>query len=221
MEIYATDDEGYSIISFASELPVPFTRNKMGKSSWLDCGTVPINLKPGSIQFKTLWNLHPDVHSEIVMYGKKVKIPRYQQSYLQDYKFSGAVSKQVPLPDEMLSYLKWANSLGYGDFQQVLVNWYQNGENYIGSHSDDESQLVENSPIVTITLCGPGEPRKFRIRAKDEQKTIQKDIETKNGDVLVMGGKFQKEFKHEIVKMTGKSALKAGARISITLRQFK
>lgn len=36
-----------------------------------------------------------------------------------------------------------------------------------------------------------------------------------------MGGNFQKEFKHEIVKMTGASAAAAGKRISITLRQFK
>jgi len=36
-----------------------------------------------------------------------------------------------------------------------------------------------------------------------------------------MGGTFQSEFKHEIVKITGKKADEAGPRISITLRQFK
>ena len=35
-----------------------------------------------------------------------------------------------------------------------------------------------------------------------------------------MCGDFQKQHKHEIVKLTGKSVEKAGDRISITLRQF-
>ena len=48
-----------------------------------------------------------------------------------------------------------------------------------------------------------------------------KDITTKNGMVLVMGGNFQKTYKHEIVKMTGKKAENTGRRISITFRQFK
>ena len=130
-------------------------------------------------------------------------------------------------------YLDWMNSLGYGEFNQFLVNWYQDGENYIGSHADDEKQLIPNSPIVSITLCMGGTfdesgnfnlgnnliPRKFRIR--DKNKKIFEDVETTNGLVLVMGGKFQKEFKHEIVKIAGKKASLTGPRISITLRQFK
>lgn len=85
--------------------------------------------------------------------------------------------------------------------------------------SDDESQLVTGSPIVTITLCLEGVPRKFRIRNKSD-KTITKDILTTNGIVLTMGGDFQKEFKHEIVKVTGGAAKKVGPRISLTFRQF-
>ena len=50
---------------------------------------------------------------------------------------------------------------------------------------------------------------------------INVDILTPNGSVLVMGGRFQKKFRHEIVKIGGESAKKVGPRISITLRQFE
>jgi alkylated DNA repair dioxygenase AlkB len=192
----------------------------MGESSWLDVGTLPSRLLPDEDEFLELWVLHPEKHSEIVIMGKRTQIPRYQQSYLEDYKFSGVVAKKIPLPKALAPYLKWANSLGYGEFHQYLVNWYEDGNSYIGSHSDDEKQLVPGSPIVTITLCREGTPRKFRIRAKDAKKTVVEDVLTTNGKILVMGGDFQKEFKHEIVKITGAKAADAGARISITLRQF-
>lgn len=90
-----------------------------------------------------------------------------------------------------------------------------NGLHYIGTHRDDEKQLIKGSPIVTISL---GEERKFRIR--ENSIKIVKDVMTKNGIVLVMGGNFQKDFKHEIVKINVEKGKKVNLRISITLRQF-
>ena len=159
-------------------------------------------------------------HHEIMMYGKLTPVPRFQQAYERDYKFSGTVSEVLPLPDEFRPYMTWANSLGYeGKFNGFLINWYETGENYIGSHADSKTGLVPDSPIITITLALPGELRNFRIR--DLEKQIVKNVPTPNGVVLVMGGKFQSEFKHEIVKLSGKPAEKVGSRISITIRQFK
>ena len=205
-------------------------RERMGNESWLDIRTLPFYLIADADVFQRIWDLHPATSSQVMIVGKLVTIPRYQQSYLRDYKFSGVEAKAIPLPAVLEDYLTWANGLGYGVFNQFLVNWYQDGNNYIGSHADSEAQLVANSPVMTITLCQPSEAdkkgntakpvlRKFRIR--DNEKNIVKDIETANGSVIVMGGAFQKEFKHEIVKITGKKAEEVGPRISITLRQFK
>ena len=215
MKKYERDSDGFVIVEFLDETGPRFKRDIMGKSSWLDSGQLPPNLSVDNEGFQTFWDFHPADRHEIMMYGKKVAVPRYQQAYLRDYKFSGSVSKVLPLPEEFIPYMKWANSLGYeGVFNGFLMNWYEAGENYIGSHADDENQLVPDSPIITITLALPGEPRIFRLR--DREKKIVKDVQTPNGIVLVMGGKFQSEFKHEIVK----TAKKVGARISITIRQF-
>jgi len=202
-----------------TETPMKFEREEMTPLSWLDTGKLPSKLITNEDQFQVLWDLHPETHHEVLIYGELRPIPRWQQSYLRDYKFSGAELKTLPLPDEFKPYMTWANSLGYGKFNSFLVNWYEDGEHYIGAHADSTVQLVPDSPIITITLCLPGQPRKFRLR--DMEKNIVKDVLTPNGVVLVMGGRFQKEFKHEIVKIAGAAAKKAGSRISITLRQFK
>ena len=185
-------------------------RENLG-NSWLDTGYLPKDI---FYDFVTLWNLKPLERAKVMVFGEKT-IPRYNQSYLRDYTFSGVKSKALPLPEQFQIFLTYANSLGYGEFNQVLVNWYE-GEHYIGSHADSESELVEGSPIVTISL---GQERTFRIRNKE--KKIVKDVITKDGLVLVMGTNFQKEFKHEIVKVTGKKVALLKNRISITCRQFK
>lgn len=196
-------------------------RENMTKRSWLDEFDLPEHLS--NTDFGMLWDMHPKIRNKVIMYGKEVPVPRFQQSYGRDYKFSGAVSKALPIPDEIkpfVDFCNWVYDLPGEGFNEILVNWYENGNNYIGSHSDDESQIVPGSPIVTITLAAPGELRKFRIRDKST-KNVVKDVLTHHGMVLVMGGDFQREFKHEIVKITGAAAENVGARISITLRQFK
>ncbi len=191
----------------------------LSKHSWLDVFDIDSGLLPDTKSFDRLWKLHPEGHSYVKIWGNLQQVPRWQQSYLRNYKFSGVVSEALPLPKEFSAYLRWANNLGYGEFNEVLVNWYQDGNNYIGSHSDDESALVPGSPILTLTLSAKGLPRKFRIRSK-VTKVIIEDLETTNGKVIVMGGHCQKEFKHEIPKVTGAKASQMGARISVTMRQF-
>ena len=188
-------------------------REKLGEDSWLDTCFLS---KDYLDNFDELWKLHPKERGKVLVFGEKT-IPRYQQSYLRDYTFSGVNAKAMPLPNEFKRFLDFVNSIPEynGNFNQVLLNWYENGLHHIGSHSDSESQLIPDSPIVTISL---GAERTFRIRNKD--KKIEKDIKTENGLVMVMGGKFQKEFKHEIVKINGKKGENTGKRISITFRQF-
>ena len=201
--------------------PKRFTREYLTEDSWLDQGHLPSKLNISDPDdFALLWDLHPSTHSEVRMGSRMVPIPRWQQSYIRDYKFSGNTAKAEDLPEELEPYLKWADSLNYGEFNQFLVNWYEDGNHYIGPHADNTRPLVPDSPIITISICPSGTPRKFRIRNIGD-KEIVRDVETTNGLVLVMGGAFQKEFKHEIVKITGKKAMEAGPRISITLRQFK
>lgn len=166
------DSDGVTIVFVTRARSEEFDRENLSEKSWLDTGYLPSNLLDslaGRVKFDALWNLHPEDHHKVVMYGKTIPIPRWQQSYLQNYSFSGAVNKKIPLPSDFEPFLTWANTLGLGNFNQFLVNWYQDGSHYIGSHADDTKQLVPDSPIVTITLCRPGELRTFRIRDRDKK----------------------------------------------------
>lgn len=202
-------------------------RTKLTDDSWIDSGTLPKELMDKISSFDTLWNLHPEEKGKIMTPKGIVITPRWVQSYGNDYKFTGLNHKaKKHMPPSIQILLDWVNTLPYAKehlFNQVLINWYANGHHYIGAHSDNEKQFHDNAPIVSISL---GASRNFRIR-KIKKKGIKgsspviKNILVSNKSLLIMGGKMQKEFTHEIVKIGGKKGDKTGSRINITFRQFK
>jgi len=109
-------------------------REKLGEDSWLD---ICFLSKDYLDNFDELWKLHPKERGKVLVFGEKT-IPRYQQSYLRDYTFSGVNAKAMPLPNEFKRFLDFVNSIPEynGNFNQVLLNWYENGLHHIGSHSD-------------------------------------------------------------------------------------
>lgn len=185
-------------------------RVDLDETSYVVQEVIPDDLQ---YDFEQLWDLHPEQYGQVRMMGKIVETPRWQQTYGHDYYYTGMLHHALPLPEPFKPFLDWANTLGYNEFNQVLINWYQDGQHYIGKHSDDESQLVPGSPILSISL---GAVRKFRIRSKHDNSIIQ-DLDTLNRSYMVMCGRMQKDYTHEIVK----TSKECGRRINITMRQFK
>jgi len=81
-----------------------------------------------------------------------------------------------------------------GEFNSILVNWYENGNDYISPHSDDERSIIKDSPIVCFNF---GASRKFNLTEKDNKKN-KLDLVLNNNTFILMGGKTQTYFKHEI-----------------------
>jgi alkylated DNA repair dioxygenase AlkB len=181
--------------------------------SWFDEFALPEELEG---VFGELWGIHPEEYGLIKIFGKVHRTPRWQQTYGRGYKFSGMEHKELPIPDIYKPIYDWAVKSEYGPFNQMLVNWYENGSHYIGKHRDDESELDPDSPILSISL---GETRKFRIRDYKTNK-IEQDVLMPNGTVLVMGGLFNTEFTHEVPKIGGLKGEQLGPRINITFRRF-
>lgn len=109
------------------------------------------------------------------------------------YYYSGQFAKSIPLTESLKQLLKKINILFKSEFNGILINKYKDGKKYIGAHSDDEKNLDK----VGVVALSYGESRKFRIRNKQTKKIV-KDIETISGELIHMGGEFQKEFLHEI-----------------------
>lgn len=201
-----------------------FRKENLTDKSWVRSGKIPKILVPSENLMKRLWNLHPDKKPIVRIHGKNLTCPRWNESYLNSYAFSGQIALVNPNPDKyFVTLLWWINRQDPDNehkFNQILVNWYENGNDYIGAHSDDEKQLIQGSEVVTISL---GATRTFRIRPKHRGivEWLKKDFEVKSGDVLIMGGSIQSQFTHEIVKINGEKGRNVGRRISVTLRKFK
>jgi alkylated DNA repair dioxygenase AlkB len=171
--------------------------------------------------YQRLWDLHPQEHGTVIMYGKELDVPRWQKAYGRDYKFSRMNHVADPLTDPfLLKLLAWVNQHSGRVYNSALLNWYANGLHYIGKHADDESQLVPQSPIYSFSF---GETRNFRISSKANvsEKIEPITLELHNNSLVVMAGKMQTYYLHEVPKVTGKKGEALKSRINVTFRQFK
>ena len=166
-------------------------------------------------EFEVLWDEHPRHRDSMMMYGREVTLPRYQALYGNDvsYRFSGSTLKSSPLNHPLLiQAMQFVNDREPAfDYNGILVNWYRDGADYVGPHADDERDLLQDAPIYSFSF---GASRIFRfIHNETQQKT---DLLLEHGDVLIMGGKTQREFKHALPK-----ALRVkDRRINLTVRAF-
>jgi len=132
----------------------------------------------------------------IQLYGKIV----YQQRNIGffsnesiGYYYSGQLAKAKPLLQYTDKLIKIINDRFGTNYNGILVNYYEDGNNYISDHSDDEKNL-DIGGVISISY---GAVRKFRIRDKLTKKIIM-DIPTTSNSIIHMGGDFQKEFTHGI-----------------------
>jgi alkylated DNA repair dioxygenase AlkB len=175
-------------------------------------GDLPSTLIPDEAGFEALWALHPADFHEIVMHGRKVRTPRWQQAYGADYHYTGSTNRALPLTDAMTPWLAWAREAFEPRLNGLLFNWYDGTEgHYIGKHRDSDVNRIEGTPIVTISF---GEERAFRLRPWRGQGFL--DVPAKDGSVIVIPWDTNRAYTHEVP--APRSA--RGRRISLTLRAF-
>ena len=111
------------------------------------------------------------------------------------YKYSNQLMQSQKLTEWMLDILKIVNNELETEFNGILINHYEKGNNYIGAHSDNESGLDKKKKMVAALSFGA--QRIFRIRNKKTKKIVH-DFITEHNSLIVMSGNFQNEFTHEI-----------------------
>ena len=116
----------------------------------------------------------------IVVYGKQCHQHR-SIGFFSDtsigYKYSRQMATSSPLTTNLSELLQLVNRLFNTDFNGILVNKYATGEDYIGKHSDDETNL-SNVGVVCVSY---GATRKFRIRNKETGKIVA-DVPTTSNE---------------------------------------
>ena len=128
------------------------------------------------------------------------------------YSYSGIEMHPEPWTDT-LQFIKQAiESIAQVQFNSVLLNFYRDGNDSVGWHSDNEPELGNYPVIGSVSLGGT---RKFSFKPKQKARSSDKyDIDLSNGDVLLMQGETQQYWYHQIPK-TKKSV---APRINLTFR---
>lgn len=155
-------------------------------------------IKMNEEMFERVWEMKPSEAQYCKMFGKTIEVPRNYAIYGVNYKFAGQENGSIEVPDELKDYLAFGNS--------ILVNWYDNGDKYIGYHSDDERGL---SGCVYGFSYGSERRFKFMEKASKEVTTLM----LPNNSMLIMKEDTQRLYKHSLPVMK-----KVGRRISVTVR---
>lgn len=95
-------------------------------------------------------------------------------------------------------------------FNTCLANYYRDGRDSIGMHSDDEPELGPEPMIASISL---GATRTFKLARKDKSQRM--NIALTGGSLLVMRGNSQRDWMHGIDKEPG-----SGPRVNLTFRRM-
>lgn len=151
---------------------------------------------------------------QVKVFGKIFNEPRLTSFHTCDgrkyYKYSGKNNKAKPMTPFLEEIRQTLKEAGYGDFNSCLVNYYRDGNDSIGWHSDNERE-IDQSAIASLSL---GATRRFLIRDKYDHSD-KREIEVADGDLIMMTGDCQRRFQHHVPKQPG-----SGPRINLTFRKL-
>ncbi len=166
--------------------------------------------------FQILLNEIEWQEDDIKVFGKTYKQPRLTALYGMNnasYRYSGITMFPKPFNSILKEIKTKIEEITEIKFTTVLLNFYRDGSDSNGWHSDDEKELGENPVIVSISL---GAERTFRLRHKKD-KTQKKNLILQHGSLLIMKGETQHHWQHCIPK--SKKDIKP--RINLTFRVIK
>ncbi|MCF8201754.1 MAG: alpha-ketoglutarate-dependent dioxygenase AlkB [Crocinitomicaceae bacterium] len=150
--------------------------------------------------------------NEIVLFGKKIKVPRLEAYYAlngEQYGYSGQQLQAEKFPTFLEELrLEVQERTGY-KYNALLINYYRDGQDSNGWHADNEKTLGLNPSIASISL---GAERSFELKHLSTGQ--KKSVLLADGSLLHMHGPLQHHYKHQLPK---KRAL-TEARLNLTFR---
>ena len=186
---------------------------------------------PRSVSDQFLTNLTETLawqQGEITMFGKRVLEPRLTAWYGDEgksYTYSGKKQEPIAWNETLLlikneiektllqeKYVDFLSQQAPSVFNSVLCNFYRNGSDSMGYHSDNERELGQNPLIASVNF---GESRRFLFRRKDDT-TKKHELILSHGSLLIMGGAMQHHWQHAVPKEPKRTQ----PRINLTFRHI-
>jgi alkylated DNA repair dioxygenase AlkB len=165
--------------------------------------------------FRQLVDAVPWRQDRLRLYGREVPMPRLSAWYGDAgavYSYSGLRLEPLPWLEALEQLRQRLQRHLSRRFNAVLLNYYRNGTDSMGSHSDDEPELGPAPVIATVSL---GAPRRFALTPRGVASggaAWRRDLA--DGSLLVMAGPCQRHWRHALPKTRRPVA----GRISLTYR---
>ena len=164
--------------------------------------------------FASLMNEVPWESDEVMMFGKRIVTSRKVAWFGDEafpYKYSGTEKVALAWSAVLLDLKGQVEKLIGERFNSCLLNLYHDGSEGMGWHSDDESSIVRDSAIASLSL---GVARKFSFKHRETKEAVSLMLE--RGSLLVMKGETQRFWMHALPKTKKVDS----ARINLTFRRM-
>jgi alkylated DNA repair dioxygenase AlkB len=149
----------------------------------------------------------------LTLYGRRVPSPRLVCAFGDDglrYRYSGVERVTRPWPPSLRALRDRLRE----PFNYVLANWYRDGNDYLGWHSDKEADLVPDASIASVSL---GATRRFLLRDRKGKGERTVEVLLEDGSLLWMRGTTQRKWKHSVPRQPGVSE----PRYNLTFRRVR
>jgi alkylated DNA repair dioxygenase AlkB len=135
---------------------------------------------------------------EVMMFGKKLILRRKSAFYSDhgiSYTYSHIQKKGLPWTNHLLEIKQKIESEFNLKFNACLLNYYHDGSESMGWHSDDEVELGTNPVIASLSL---GAERSFQFKHKLNKH--KQSVKLNSGSLLIMKGSTQHHWLHSLPK---------------------
>ncbi len=163
----------------------------------------------GQLRQETIWQ--PD---QLIMFGQPVTTRR-EVAWHADagvtYAYSGRTKTPQPWTPLLQMLKALVESHCQSTFNACLLNFYHNGQEGMGWHSDDEAALGP-TPIIASLSLGAERVFAFKHRHRDAQRRLP----LASGQLIVMREHTQRHWQHSLPK----SRMVSQGRINLTFRHI-
>ncbi len=162
---------------------------------------------------KILSNDTPWRQDDITVFGKTYPQPRLTALYANNekvYSYSNITMHPLLFTPQLLEIKHKVEKVAGTEFTTCLLNRYRTGKDSNGWHADNERELGKNPSIASVSL---GAERFFHLKHNTDP-TLKYKLLLEHGSLLLMKGKTQHFWKHQIAK----TAKQIEERINLTFR---
>jgi alkylated DNA repair dioxygenase AlkB len=149
------------------------------------------------------------------MFGRSVRVPRLISWHGDPgcrYRYSGQTYEPAPWTPELARIRALLCARTGLAWNAVLANYYRDGSDSVGWHSDDERELGPARDDIAIASLSLGATRRFAMRHRESGE--RRAFALTDGSLLVMRGTTQQQWRHALPK----TAEPVGPRLNLTFR---